>query len=145
MQRWERTQKGFRFGNHFPLFCVVAYWSLLWHFRRAHKSITSNFFKIFSFVIIYSFLECIRIWPFCRMFFSPFRLCLHFFSKRLFGQCVWDGGWESVSSQFQTSFRPLCLFWAWHWAISASNIWLSTGVPKWAFWKSKTSRWIEET
>ena len=32
IQSWERTQKGFRFGNHFPLFCVVVYWGLLWHF-----------------------------------------------------------------------------------------------------------------
>ena len=30
-----------------------------------------------------------------------------FFSNSHFGQCVWDGEWEGVSGQFQTSFRPL--------------------------------------
>ena len=39
--------------------------------------------------------------------FQYVSIVLSFFFNGHFGQCVWDGEWEGVSGQFQTSFRPL--------------------------------------
>ena len=56
MQRWERTQKGFRFGNHFPLVCIgFALWyiEVCYDILDGHIQATYPCLFVFTFVMFF--------------------------------------------------------------------------------------------
>ena len=99
MQKWERTQKGFRFGNHFPLFCVVVYWGLLWHFRRAHSDIVAS--HPFYFYICLPLLSS-------KFFYSRISgtFLFHYLFRRLYWGLLWHfrRAHTSITSIFVFTF-----------------------------------------
>ena len=85
MQRWERIQKGFRFGNHFPFFfCVVVYWGLLWHFRRAHTIHPFYFTYVHLYYHFVLFLEFPARFFFITFFHIDFLVFSVMFSFQFF-------------------------------------------------------------